>query len=75
MWRGEDNASQEAKDVDISERYNLDKNTPAWQLDNKEEVTELTWYVNADWWNDEWGNDVVTKNGRRFEHQSQIYQR
>lgn len=58
---GEDNASQEAKDVDISERYNLDKNTPAWQLDNKEEVTELTWYVNADWWNDEWGNDVVTK--------------
>ncbi|KPG69560.1 sugar ABC transporter substrate-binding protein [Enterococcus sp. RIT-PI-f] len=58
---GEDSASQEAKDVDISDRYTLDENTPAWQLDNKEEVTELTWYVNADWWNDEWGNDVVTK--------------
>ena len=24
-------------------------------------MTELTWYVNADWWNSEWGNDIVTQ--------------
>lgn len=54
-------SSGAAKDADISERYELDPNTPAWQLDNKDELTELTWYVNADWWNDEWGNDIVTK--------------
>lgn len=40
--------------------YKLDPNTPAWKLDSKEE-TELTWYVNADWWNTEWGNDIITK--------------
>lgn len=42
------------------DRYTLDENTPAWQLDKKEN-TELTWYVNADWWNTDWGNDVVTR--------------
>lgn len=41
-------------------RYKLDENTPAWQLDTKED-SHLTWYVNAEWWNTEWGNDVVTK--------------
>jgi putative aldouronate transport system substrate-binding protein len=41
-------------------RYTLDANTPAWKLDKKEN-TKLTWYVNADWWNTDWGNDVVTK--------------
>lgn len=41
-------------------RYTLDANTPAWKLDTKEN-TELTWYVNADWWNTSWGDDVVTK--------------
>lgn len=41
-------------------RYTLDPNTPAWQLDTKENST-LTWYVNADWWNTGWGEDVVTK--------------
>ena len=41
-------------------RYTLDENVPAWQLDTKESST-LSWYVNADWWNTEWGNDVVTK--------------
>ncbi|MFG6332725.1 MAG: sugar ABC transporter substrate-binding protein, partial [Lachnospiraceae bacterium] len=25
------------------------------------ETTALTWYVNADWWNTDWGNDTVTK--------------
>lgn len=48
-------------DVSIEDRYALDPNTPAWQLDAKEEATSLTWYVNADWWNTDYGNDVVTK--------------
>lgn len=41
-------------------RYTLDPNTPAWKLDTKEN-SELTWYVNADWWNTSWGEDVVTR--------------
>lgn len=43
------------------ERYVLDAATPAWQLDKKEETAQLTWYVNADWWNKDWGTDTVTK--------------
>ena len=43
-----------------SGRCTLDADTPAWKLDTKEDTT-LTWYVNAEWWNTEWGNDVVTK--------------
>ena len=39
----------------------MDADTPAWKLDKKEELTQLTWYVNADWWNTDFGNDVVTK--------------
>lgn len=42
-------------------RYELDATTPAWKLDTKEEPTKLTWYVNADWWNRDFGNDTVTK--------------
>lgn len=44
-----------------ADRYELDAAKPAWQLDQKTETTELTWYVNADWWNTDWGNDTVTK--------------
>ena len=44
-----------------ADRYELDATKPAWQLDKKTETTELTWYVNADWWNTDWGNDTVTK--------------
>ncbi len=40
--------------------YELDASTPAWQLDTRED-TNLTWYVNADWFNTDYGNDVVTK--------------
>ncbi len=63
---GDDSGKESSKkeksvDIDISDRYELDASKPAWQLDTKEDVTELTWYVNADWWNDEWGNDIVTK--------------
>lgn len=52
---------QTAEDGTVEEgRYQLDSKTPAWKLDTKEN-TKLTWYVNAEWWNTEWGNDVVTK--------------
>ncbi|MCU9613063.1 sugar ABC transporter substrate-binding protein [Caldibacillus lycopersici] len=41
-------------------RYTVDENTPAWKLDTKED-TELTWYVNAEWWNTDYGNDTITR--------------
>lgn len=58
---GNSGGSASTPATDVSERYELDEDTPAWQLDTKEEMTDLTWYVNADWWNDDFGNDVVTK--------------
>lgn len=48
-------------DVSIADRYTVDPETPAWKLDKKAETTELTWYVNADWWNSDFGKDVVTQ--------------
>ncbi len=45
----------------IEGRYTIDPETPAWKLDTKEETTDLTWYVNADWWNTDFGKDLVTK--------------
>lgn len=57
----EESAAGEGGAGDLAERYELDAATPAWELDTKEEITELTWYVNADWWNDSWGEDTVTK--------------
>ncbi|MEK4327313.1 sugar ABC transporter substrate-binding protein [Paenibacillus sp. FSL R7-0312] len=53
--------SKKGSDVSIEDRYTVDPETPAWQLDKKSETTELTWYVNADWWNTDFGKDVVTK--------------
>ncbi len=58
--KDKNDAAQETE-VDLSDRYELDPSKPAWQLDKKEEMTELTWYVNADWWDTDWGNDTVTK--------------
>lgn len=52
---------EQKETVNTKIEYELDENTPAWKLDDSDEITELTWYVNADWWNTEWGNDVVTK--------------
>ena len=52
---------EEGTKVDISDRYALDEKTPAWKLDKKEEVTELTWYINADWKMSPFGDDVTTK--------------
>lgn len=54
-------AGNNGGEVSLGEaRYELDENTPAYKLD-PQEMTELTWYVNAEWWNTEWGNDLVTK--------------
>lgn len=41
-------------------RYELDKTKPAWELDTKKD-NKLVWYVNADWWNTEFGTDLITK--------------
>ena len=40
--------------------YEVSADTPAWKLD-KTKDTKLTCYVNADWWNKSWGEDLVTK--------------
>ncbi len=37
-----------------------DPSVPGWQQDNSEHV-ELTWYVNATWWDPSFGEDLVTK--------------
>lgn len=58
---GGSDGSGEGNWVSIENRYTVDPEKPAWQLDQKEEVTDLTWYVNADWWNTDFGKDVVTK--------------
>jgi putative aldouronate transport system substrate-binding protein len=52
--------AKEDKGTKEKSRYTVDENTPAWKLDTKEN-TELSWYVNADWWNTDYGNDTVTK--------------
>lgn len=44
----------------IEGRYEVDKTKPAWELDTKKD-NKLVWYINADWWNTEFGSDVVTK--------------
>lgn len=58
---GGSDGSGEANWISIEDRYTVDPEKPAWQLDKKEEVTDLTWYVNADWWNTDFGKDIVTK--------------
>ncbi|WP_261806290.1 sugar ABC transporter substrate-binding protein [Lapidilactobacillus luobeiensis] len=40
--------------------YKVSKETPAWKSDDRKNNT-LTWYVNADWWNKEYGKDYITK--------------
>jgi putative aldouronate transport system substrate-binding protein len=54
-------ASNTSKAAKSSAGYTLDKNTPAWKLDKRKNMTTLTWYVNADWWNTDFGHDFVTK--------------
>lgn len=56
-----DNAAAGGTLPEVAESFTVDPEVPSWQNDKREETTELTWYVNADWWNSEWGNDTVTK--------------
>ncbi|WP_410513603.1 sugar ABC transporter substrate-binding protein [Paenibacillus sp. BR2-3] len=58
---GGSNSSKTEDLISIEGRYTPDPETPAWTLDKKEEATDLTWYVNADWWNTDFGKDIVTK--------------
>ncbi|WP_062836016.1 hypothetical protein [Paenibacillus amylolyticus] len=58
---GGSGGSSEGNWVSIEDRYTVDPEKPTWQLDKKEEATDLTWYVNADWWNTDFGKDIVTK--------------
>lgn len=53
-------ASGETELPSIEERYTPSKDTPAWQADTKKD-SKLTWYVNAEWWNTEYGKDLITK--------------
>ncbi|OMD79007.1 MULTISPECIES: sugar ABC transporter substrate-binding protein [Paenibacillus] len=56
------NSDSSSKELSsIEGRYTIDPETPAWKLDTKKETTDLTWYVNADWWNTDFGKDLVTK--------------
>lgn len=40
--------------------YQVSPNTLAWKSDKSKNNT-LTWYVNADWWNRSFGEDLITK--------------
>lgn len=73
MLTGACSACTSAKEADTASvaaalRYQPDASTPAWQLD-KETPATLQWYVNAEWWNTEWGNDFIT---RRIEEDMNI---
>ena len=61
---GGNSGSKKENWVSIEDRYTPNAETPAWRW-IKEETTELTWYVNADWWNTDFGKDVVTKRLRK----------
>src|SRR5690625_5189008 len=54
------NSSNDDANGQVEDRYEVDKDTPAWELDTKDN-TELTWYVNADWFNTDYGEDPITK--------------
>ena len=57
-----DQASGSKELPDLGDRYEIDKETPAWKSDTKEEMTKLTWFIENDGFNDNpWGEDIVTK--------------
>lgn len=58
---GGNNSNPNKELTSVDDRYTPSAEKPAWQMDTKEETTDLTWYVNADWWNTDFGSDVVTK--------------
>lgn len=55
------NTSGNKQEASLTEApYAIDVAKPAWQIDERE-TTKLTWYVNADWFDTQYGNDTVTK--------------
>ena len=57
---GSDNKIDKGDSTLSEAPYEVDATKPAWQVDSRED-NKLTWYVNADWFNTQYGNDVVTK--------------
>lgn len=47
-------------DFSIKDRYQLNANKPAWKLDTKKKMTDITWYINSDWSTIPFGTDVTT---------------
>ena len=45
-------------------KYQVDKKKPAWQTD-KSKDNQLTWYINAEWWNKKYGTDLITKQVKK----------
>lgn len=55
------NAGDNKGEVALAEApYTVDTSKPAWQVDTREDNT-LTWYVNAEWFDTQYGSDLVTK--------------
>lgn len=44
--------------------YKVDKKMPAWKVD-KSKDNQLTWYINAEWWNKKYGTDLITKQVKK----------
>lgn len=57
--KGENQSGDKALETDSAGKSaSVTATDPAWKSDK--ENGKLTWYVNADWWNTDYGNDVVT---------------
>ena len=39
----------------------LDPNTPGWMQTDRTERATLRWFVQADWWDTRWGDDLITR--------------
>lgn len=57
---GDSGTDKQASDELPAARVEKDGTVPGWQQDNEEHV-DLTWYVNATWWDSTWGEDFVTQ--------------
>lgn len=54
-----DNAPTQAGGKQTNASTAVNKDSPAWKQDQSRS-SKLTWYVNADWWNTDYGKDPVT---------------
>jgi len=55
--------NEEAANVDDESEITseLDPNVPGWMQTDRTERVTLTWFVQADWWDTSWGDDVITR--------------